>query len=118
MRLARFLVMPSEYIEGFPMVIAEAFSNGLPVIASRLGTMAEVIEDGVTGLHFQAGDPDDLAEKVSWAVAHGDRMAQMGAAARRVYETHFSDAANYRALMSIYREAISAGAERRPFNAS
>ena len=113
MRLARFLVMPSEYIEGFPMVIAEAFSNGLPVIASRLGTMAEVIEDGVTGLHFQAGDPDDLAEKVSWAVAHGDRMAQMGAAARRVYETHFSDATNYRALMSIYREAISAGASPR-----
>ena len=39
------------------MVIVEAFANGLPVIGSRLGTMADVIEDGVTGLHFTVGDP-------------------------------------------------------------
>jgi glycosyltransferase involved in cell wall biosynthesis len=110
MRQARFLVMPSEYIEGFPMVIVEAFANGLPVIASRLGTMADVIEDGVTGLHFTAGDPDDLAAKVAWAITHYDRMAEMGSAARRVYEKRFSEETNYDALLTIYRDAISAGA--------
>ena len=110
MRQARFLVMPSEYIEGFPMVIVEAFANGLPVIASRLGTMADVIEDGVTGLHFTAGDADDLAAKVAWAISHSDRMAEMGSAARRVYETRYSEETNYQSLLTIYREAISAGA--------
>lgn len=109
MRQARFLVMPSEYIEGFPMVIVEAFANGLPIIASRLGTMADVIEDGVTGLHFTAGDPDDLAAKASWAITHCDRMAEMGAAARRVYENRFSEETNYHVLLKIYRDAISAG---------
>ena len=97
------------------MVIVEAFANGLPVIASRLGTMADVIEDGVTGLHFTAGDPDDLAAKVAWAVAHSDRMAEMGSAARRVYETRFSEETNYQSLLTIYRDAISTGAESGKF---
>ena len=110
MRQAQFLVMPSESNEGFPMVMVEAFANGLPVIASRLGTMAEVIEDGITGLLFNVGDADDLAAKVSWAITHADRMAEMGAAARGVYETRFSEETNYRALLEIYRDAILAGA--------
>jgi len=115
MRQARFLVMPSEYIEGFPMVIVEAFANGLPVIASRLGAMADVIEDGVTGLHFRVGDPDDLAAKVAWAITHCDRMAAMGSAARRVYETRYSEETNYQSLLKIYRDTISAGAESGKF---
>jgi glycosyltransferase involved in cell wall biosynthesis len=111
MRQAQFLVMPSEYIEGFPMVIVEAFANGLPVIASRLGTMADVIEDGVTGLHFTPGDSADLAVKVRWAITHRDRTAEMGQAARRVYEKRYSEAANYQALLTIYRNTISANAK-------
>ena len=111
MQQAKFLVMPSEYIEGFPMVIVEAFANGLPVIASRLGTMADVIDDGITGLHFTVGNPDDLAVKVAWAIAHSDRMAEMGRAARRVYQTRYSEETNYRALLAIYRNAISANAK-------
>ena len=116
MQQAQFLVMPSEYIEGFPMVIVEAFANGLPVIASRLGTMADVIEDRVTGLLFTVGDPDDLAAKVAWALAHSDRMAEMGLAARRVYDERFSEETNYRALVAIYRDTISAGAESGKFS--
>lgn len=115
MRRAQFLVMPSEYIEGFPMVIVEAFANGLPVIASRLGTMADAIEDGVTGLHFTAGDPHDLAAKVNWAIIHCDRIAEMGSAARHVYETRYSEETNYRALLAIYREAVSAGTKSGEF---
>ena len=111
MQQAQFLVMPSEYIEGFPMVIVEAFANGLPIIASRLGTMADVIEHGVTGLHFTAGDPDDLAAKVAWAITNTDRIREMGSAARRVYETRYSDQTNYQSLLTIYRDAISASAE-------
>lgn len=95
------------------MVIVEAFANGLPVIGSRLGAMADVIEDGVTGLHFTVGDADDLAAKVAWAIAHGDRMAEMGSAARSVYEKRFSENTNYTALLSIYRGVISASAEAR-----
>jgi glycosyltransferase involved in cell wall biosynthesis len=107
MQQARFLVMPSEWIEGCPLVIVEAFANALPVIASRLGAMAEMVEDGVTGLLFAPGDPDDLAAKVAWAFAHGQDMAQMGAAARRVYEDRFSAEKNYPQLVRIYEDAAA-----------
>ena len=105
MRLARFLVMPSLGIEGFPMVIAEAFANGLPIVASRIGTLAEAIDDGVTGLHFRTGDAADLARKVEWAIAHPERMAEMGNAARKVYEQRYSAEPNDQQMMRIYEQA-------------
>ena len=77
--------------------------------------MADVIEDGVTGLHFTAGDPDDLAIKVAWAINHSDRIEKMGSAARRVYESRYSEETNYHSLLTIYREAISARAESGKF---
>lgn len=105
MRAAAFLIMPSEWYETFGMVIAEAYANGLPVIASRLGAMAELVEDGVTGLHFTPGDADDLAEKVQWAVTHPEEMRAMGRHARQVYETKYTPEANYRELIAIYKAA-------------
>src|SRR5207249_1958508 len=61
---ARALVMPSLWYEIFGRTIVESFSKGTPAIVSRLGAMAELVEDGRTGFHFTAGDPNDLAEKI------------------------------------------------------
>ena len=63
MKNASVLILPSTWYEGFPMIIAEAFAVGLPVIASNLGSMASIVDDQRTGLHFRAGDAGDLAEK-------------------------------------------------------
>ncbi len=106
MRRAAFLIMPSQWYEAFPVVIVEAFATALPIIASRLGAMSELIDDGVTGLHFTARDAADLAVKVRWAVEHPDEMRVMGVNARRVYEQKYTPEANYRQLMAIYEEAI------------
>ncbi len=106
MRAARFLLFPSECYEGFPITIGEAFACGLPVVASRLGAMAEIVENGRTGLHFQPGDPEDLAAKVEWAWSHPREMAEMGRAARREYEEKYTAEKNYEMLMDIYRMAI------------
>lgn len=105
MRRASFLVMPSIVYEGFPMVVAETFSAGTPIVASRIGALAELVEDGVTGLHFNPGDPADLAEKVRWAQAHPAEMAAMGRNARLRYERSYTPEANYTRLMEIYEEA-------------
>ncbi len=102
---SRFLVFPSEWYEGFPMTLAEAFACGVPVIASRLGAMAEIVEDGRTGLHFNPGDPEDLAAKVEWAWTHPERMAEMGREARREYERKYTAERNYEMLMEIYERA-------------
>ncbi len=104
---ARFLVFPSVWYEGFPMTIAEAFACGVPVIASRLGSMAEIVADGKTGLHFTAGDEADLAAKVEWAWTHAEEMEEMGRAARREFEKRYTGPANYKKLMEIYELAMS-----------
>jgi glycosyltransferase involved in cell wall biosynthesis len=100
---ANFLVFPSNWYEGFPVTILEAFACGLPVLASRLGSMAEMVEDGVTGLHFEAGNSADLANKIQWAYEHPKEMICMGKNARRIYEAQYTPEANYHQLMAIYR---------------
>lgn len=102
---ARFLVMPSEWYEGFPMTLVEAFSLGLPVLVSRLGSMAEVVEDGVTGIHVNPGDPAAWAAKVRWAYDHPDAMQAMGQRARVLYEERYTAERNYPMLMEIYAAA-------------
>ena len=102
---ARFLVFPSEWYEGFPMTICEAFACGTPVICSRLGAMAELVEDGLMGLHFTPGDAAELAEKVAWAWDHPIEMREMGKAARREFEAKYTAEGNYPILMDIYESA-------------
>jgi glycosyltransferase involved in cell wall biosynthesis len=108
MARAALLVVPSICYEGFPLTIVEAFSSGLPVIASRLGALAELVEDGVTGLHVRPGDPADLAEKLRWAQSHPLEMREMGRNARRIYEIRYTPEANLDMLIAIYEEAIRA----------
>lgn len=104
---ARFLVMPSVWYEGFPMTVVEAYACGLPVIASRIGSLAEIVEDGVTGLHFNPGDAKDLATKVEWAWTHPEEMEEMGRAARREFEAKYMAERNYQTLMRIYATAAA-----------
>jgi len=108
MATSAFLVMPSEWYEGFPMVLVESFAHGLPVIVSRLGSMAEIVEDGVTGLHFEPGDAEDLAEKAQWMIDHPRQCREMGENARQVYLEKYTPEKNYQMLMRIYKEAIDA----------
>ena len=105
---ARFLVFPSQCYEVLPRTIPGAFACGLPVVASRLGSMAEVIADGENGLHFTPGDAAELAEKVEWAWTHPDTMEEMGRAARREYEAKYTAERNYEMLMEIYRKVLGA----------
>jgi len=112
MSKARFLVFPSVWYEGFPMVIGEALAAGLPVIASKIGSLMEVVRDGVTGLHFEPGNAADLAAKVEWAWTHPEEMARMGRAARTEYEARYTPAINYKLLIEIYQRAVDLRAQR------
>jgi glycosyltransferase involved in cell wall biosynthesis len=106
MRHASFLVLPSVWYEMFPMVIPEAFSASLPIIVSRLAGLQSLVRDGETGLHFNPGDPEDLARKVRWAAEHSREMERMGANARREYETLYTPEKNYERLMAIYEDVL------------
>jgi len=109
MARAAFLIVPSMWYEMFPMVIAEAFAAGLPVIASRLGGLAEIVEDGRSGLHFTPGDSADLATKIRWAIDNPEKVSRMGDNARTDFDNRYSEAVNLGQLTAIYQDAIAAG---------
>jgi glycosyltransferase involved in cell wall biosynthesis len=104
---AAFLVLPSQCYENFPRVVIEAFAKGTPVIASKLGGMAEIVDDGRTGLHFKPGDPADLAMKVRSILADPLKLARLRQAARQRFDQCFTADVNHKSLMAIYKKALS-----------
>lgn len=110
MAQAAYLVLPSICYEQFGLVLVEAFACGLPVIASRLGALAELVDDGRTGMLFDPGNAADLAAKIGWAESHPDDMRRMGAAARADYAEKYTPDTNYRQLMDIYGDALTVAA--------
>jgi glycosyltransferase involved in cell wall biosynthesis len=105
MKAARVLVVPSLWYEGFPMTIVEAYSCGLPVIASDLGSLAAVVPHGETGLVFQPGDPNSLAEAVRQIFADPETEKGMRSKARSAFEESYSAEQGYAGLMSVYQAA-------------
>jgi len=106
MKKAMILVFPSLWYETFGKVIIEAFACGTPVLSSRLGAMAEIIEDGRTGLHFTPGNSDDLALKIDWIWNHPKEMHEMSYEARQEYEKIYTPEKNYQILQQIYNNII------------
>ncbi len=104
---ATFLVMPSIWYETFGRTIIEAFAKQTPVLASNLGAMAELIDDGVTGRLFAPGKAADLASKATAMWNDHATLQRMRIAARREYERRYTAAYNYEMLLDIYRQAIA-----------
>jgi glycosyltransferase involved in cell wall biosynthesis len=106
MAQAAVLIMPSAWPENCPMVILEAFCQSLPVIASCIPAIQEIVEDGASGLLFAQRDPEELAAKVRWAHQNPGAMRTMGANARKIYEQRYSPCVNFGQLVKIYEAAI------------
>ncbi len=121
MKGARFVIFPSELYENFPLTLCEAFACGVPVIASNVGAMQEIVANDETGMHFEAGNADDLAEKVFHAWTHRDEMRRMGKRARMEFENKYTAELNYSRLMEIYQSVLSEDVKARKateFNAN
>ncbi len=106
LRNARLTVVPSEWFEMFPMVILEAMAHGLPVVASNIGGLPEIVDDGVTGLLFQPGNAEELAEAMQLLWNDPRRCREMGRMGREKAVREYSGEVHYQKLMAIYRKAI------------
>lgn len=106
----RLSVFPSVCYEGFPMSIVESMAHGKPVIASRIGGLPEIVDDGVTGLLFEPGNAHDLAEKVRYLWDRPELCRQMGAAGREKVLREYGEGRYYEQLMAIYQNAIASRA--------
>jgi glycosyltransferase involved in cell wall biosynthesis len=109
-RSATVLAVPSRSHENQPLVVLEAFACGVPVVASDLGGLPELVEPGRYGETAPAGDPDALAAALGRLLADPDRALAMGRAARARAEAEFAPERHLDQLMGLYARAGAAAA--------
>lgn len=111
MQHANMLIIPSEWYEGFPVTLLEGFATGLPALVSRIGSLADLVEEGKTGVQFEAGNLADLADKVCFLFANPGLLWQMRKACREEYEKKYTAETNYAILTGIYSTALNSQSE-------
>ena len=102
---ADVFVMPS-WAEGFGFTNVEALSFGLPVISSRIGSIAEVIDDGVTGILAAPGDVAAISSAMERLAADRSLVLRMGPAARAAFLARFTLEHFQAGVTRVYREAL------------
>lgn len=107
LKKAMFLIFSSECYENFPYAIIESFACGTPVIASRIGAVAELIKEGITGFLFEPGNPNDLLQKISMSIGNKELLLKMKHNARKLAEEQYSENIGYKNLMKVYQKAKS-----------
>lgn len=108
LRIADLYVLPS-YDEGMPMALLEAAAEGLPIVASPVGDVPRVVQDGESGLLVEPGDADQLAATISRLLEDPALAERCAARARAVVERDYSSAAMYRNYEPIYRRLTGSG---------
>lgn len=86
--LADLILMPSE-LESFGLAALEGMACQVPAIATRVGGVSELIDDGVTGRLFEVGDVDGMAHAAIDLLSHPVKLHEMGLAARRTAQARF-----------------------------
>jgi glycosyltransferase involved in cell wall biosynthesis len=99
---SRALLFPSEWYETFGRVVIEAYSRSTPVIASNLGAISELVEQGETGYLFQPGCPDSLAQAAREMWSDEDRARVMGRNGRNLFEAHYTVDQHLESIDEIY----------------
>lgn len=100
---SRALIIASQTYETFGMTVVEAYANGVPVLAGKLGGFSELVKDGETGLLFT----HDSAEELCRTIKHFEELQEVDweANTRRAYNELYAPDVNYRRLTEVYRKA-------------
>jgi len=106
-RGARFAVVSSEWYENFPISVLEYYAAFKPVVASRIGGLPYIIEEGKTGYLYEAGNAADMAATIRKMIADPARAAEMGARGRKLVETRYGPEESYNNLMQILEQVIA-----------
>ena len=103
---ASLMVIPSEWYETFGMVVIEAYQCGTPVVASRIGSLAEIVIDGKTGMLFEPGNASDLASKVNKMMKSPGIAKEMAVNAKALFNEKYTAERNFKMLLEIYHDVI------------
>jgi glycosyltransferase involved in cell wall biosynthesis len=102
------LVLPSRE-ENLPMSIVEAFAHGIAVISTPVGSIPDLVEDGITGLLVPVGDVPALSEALRRLIVHRDLRQRLGEAARDVHRTRLELSVYVDRLAAIWADAAADG---------
>ena len=97
---SKALVLPTQWYEGFPMSIVEAFSVGTPVICSDLGNAGSIVEEKITGFKFQYNESDSLKCVIKEFESYDMKLLQQSAYGK--YRRYFDQNRNYEMIQAIY----------------
>ena len=111
--LAELMLMPSE-MESFGLAALEAMACGVPTIATRVGGVAELIDDGVNGLLFPVGDTEAMAAAAIALLGDEARLAAMAAAARKTASDRFCSSRIIPLYEAFYERVIARGQAAKP----
>lgn len=110
---ASLLVLPSEWFEGFPMVVREAFAFGTPAAVSNIGPLPSIVCEGENGTVFEPANPDSLLKTVQKVWYERGELERLSGKARESFEALYTENANYKTLMMIYEQAIQVSKRRK-----
>ena len=105
---SQFVVLPSRWYENLPFAVMEAFASSKAVVASRIGGIPEMVEDGVNGLLFPMGDEGSLAACLARMLGDRRLREEMGRRAREKAERLYEREGHYAEIERIYRDVIAA----------
>ncbi|NIL95695.1 MAG: glycosyltransferase [Planctomycetales bacterium] len=100
------MVLPSLLAEGLPMAVIEAMAAGVPVVASRVDGIVDVIEHERTGLLCQPGDADALARQLARLLLGEVDADQLGELGRQRHKAAFSDQSMAAGVANVYRQVL------------
>lgn len=102
MASSQAMILPTQWYEGFPMSIVEAFSVGTPVLCSDFGNAGSIVEDGVMGYKFEYNSIDQITKSVKKIMKHSLDNGQI----KKIFNDKFSKQTNYKILEQIYQDII------------
>ncbi len=97
------IVCPAIWYENMPNTVIEAYAYGKPVVASRVGSLAEIVEDGKTGFLFEMRNSKDMAEKLRKFVFEEGLSAQLGKQARALCEERYNTVKHMEEVVKILK---------------
>ncbi|WP_377519776.1 glycosyltransferase [Priestia megaterium] len=103
---SKALILPTQWYEGFPVSIVEAYGYGTPVLGSAIGNVGSLVVDGITGYIFDQKYPESIMLAVQKVMESDDKKVNLYKSTFEYYNQHYTTTENYKNLLDIY-EAIS-----------